>query len=53
MALEHYTSGIGNNHVYVLQGAEDPEKKENRVWQELEERAPRNEYGSVIRKVPR
>ena len=36
MALEHYTSGIGKNHVYVLQGAEGPGEK--RAWQELEER---------------
>ena len=40
MALEHYTSGIGDNRVYVLQGAEGPEKN---VWQELEERSWKRE----------
>lgn len=30
MALEHYTSGIGNNHVYVLQEAECCKRLKNR-----------------------
>ena len=49
MALEHYTSGIGDNRVYVLQGAEGPEKRrlskdeELKKNEELEERSWKRE----------